>query len=147
MTCTRKNIQLEDQWQCEKLPASYLVQHRLGDVIVENLRRGVAVAIFGADVRSHHDQNAGTVRVTEVACLLGWFQARGAADGEDTVKSKPWVVIDYSFTDKYSNLYTGRVWGKIFLGKQTHPHPEAIFSYYCCSALHLYRNTTNTHKV
>lgn len=52
---------------------AHLVQHRLRHMIVENLRRCIAVAVLGTDVRAHHDQDAGTVGVAEVACLFGEF--------------------------------------------------------------------------
>lgn len=49
---------------------AHLVQNLLRHMIVEDLRRGIAVAVLGADVRAHHDQDASTVCVAEVACLF-----------------------------------------------------------------------------
>lgn len=55
--------------ECLNCLPAHLVQHRLRDVVVENLRRSVAVAILGGDVRAHHDQDTRTVCVAEVARL------------------------------------------------------------------------------
>ena len=48
---------------------TYLVQHWLGDMVVEYLGWSIPVAIFGADICANHDQDAGAIRVTEVARL------------------------------------------------------------------------------
>lgn len=52
---------------------AHLVQNRLRHMIFENLRRGIAVTVLGTDIRTHHNKDAGTVRVAEVACLFGEF--------------------------------------------------------------------------
>lgn len=52
-----------------KGPIAHLVQHRLGHMVIKDLGWSISVAVFGANVRTDHNQDAGTVRVAEIARL------------------------------------------------------------------------------
>lgn len=56
---------------------TYLVQHWLGHMVVEYLGWSIPVAIFGADICANHDQDAGAIRVTEVARLGRYWELPG----------------------------------------------------------------------